>query len=480
MRARLPPVHVPRLTIRKLVELWAGGVLIAWGILLVGWLSAWTRLSELNRQTLHDFRALDLVRRLEVGILYERREDLLGHLTGSSRYGQRQQRYQTEIEQILAALDEYVSSPRGRETLEQIRNRFRGLEGPAGDSAPPSVERLTESADILLAAVDGFYEQKESQARHSMDAARRMYGRMNNWALGLAVGTIILLFLGSVSTIRHVVHPALAISDAAVHFGAGDFSARAPVLHEDELGRLARTFNNMAEDIAQREKERLQFVAMVAHDLKNPVLAIEMAARLLRDPRRSEQESRSYIESLSEEARRLRIIVHDLTDDIQVASGHFALQRAPVDLCTLVEQLLHAQAAAFADHQIDVESEERCFVIGDGSRLERVTMNLMSNAVKYSPAGTRVTVRIEKRESSVRLSVSDQGPGIPREDLQVIFQPFGRGRRADTLTAGTGLGLYIVKQIIEAHGGRIEVESEPGRGATFRVILPLAPAGPRD
>jgi signal transduction histidine kinase len=476
MRAGLPWIHVPRLTVRKLVELWAGGVLLVWGILLVGWLVAWTRLSELNQQTLHDVRALDLARRLQLTILLDRREDLLLRLTGEDRYHQREERYEKEIGQIAAALDAYTTSMPSRQALAQIRAGLQELQVTPGP--PPSLEGLATSADALLASVDQFYEHSESQTKRSMGAARAMYGTMNDWALGLSVGTAVLLLLGSVSTIRHVVRPVLALSRVAVQFGGGDFFARAPVLHEDELGELARTFNNMAEDIAHREKERLQFVAMVVHDLKNPVLAIEMAARLLRRPPESEEAFRSYLDALNEEARRLESIVRDLTDDLQVASGHFTLQKAPVDLCALVRQLLRAQAAALAAHQVDIESGERCMVWGDARRLERAAMNLVSNAVKYSPAGTRVVVRVEKSGAFVRLSVSDQGPGISREDLQVIFQPFGRGRRTDTLATGTGMGLYIVKQIVDAHSGRIEVESEPGHGATFRVILPLAQTGP--
>jgi signal transduction histidine kinase len=97
----------------------------------------------------------------------------------------------------------------------------------------------------------------------------------------------------------------------------------------------------------------------------------------------------------------------------------------------------------------------------------------VSNAVKYSPPGTRVTLRVEKEDAEAVLTVRDQGPGIPPEDLKVLFQPFGRGRSANTLAEGTGMGLYVVKQIVEAHDGQIDVQSTPGHGATFEIKLPL-------
>lgn len=114
------------------------------------------------------------------------------------------------------------------------------------------------------------------------------------------------------------------------------------------------------------------------------------------------------------------------------------------------------------------------------NRLQFVAMvvhdlkNLVSNAVEYSPQNTRVTLLVERVDSQVVLSVCDEGPGIAKEDLKVLFQPFGRGRSADTLAEGTGMGLYVVKQIVEAHGGRIEAQSEPGHGARFETRLPLA------
>jgi signal transduction histidine kinase len=186
------------------------------------------------------------------------------------------------------------------------------------------------------------------------------------------------------------------------------------------------------------------------------------------------QQRNSCLDAIDAEVKRLRGIVRDLTDDIQVASGAFRVRKTQVELTALVRHLVHTLADAIAGHAIDLETSGECLVLGDPERIERVLQNLVSNAVKYSPAGTRVTVRIEKGPQFAVLSVSDEGPGIGEEDLRVLFQPFGRGRSADAFAEGTGMGLYIVKRIIEAHDGRIEVQSEFGRGTTFRISLPLA------
>ena len=292
--------------------------------------------------------------------------------------------------------------------------------------------------------------------------------------LALLLGTAVLLFGGAIVLIHRVVRPALALTDVAGAFGRGQLSARASVLYEDELGKLARTFNGMADDISSRDRNRLDFIAMVVHDLKNPVMSVEMANRMLRVCTGNRPECGPYLDAIDTEVKRLRTIVRDLMDDVQVASGRFSVEKTPVSIGDLTHRLMQVEAQAFADHKIAVEIQESCTVLGDARWIERVIMNLLSNAVKYSAPGTQVTVRVQREEPFGVLTVSDLGRGIAREDLDVIFLPFGRGRSAAAGIEGAGLGLYVVKQIVEAHGGQIEVESEPGHGAAFRIKLPLA------
>ncbi len=357
----------------------------------------------------------------------------------------------------------------------EARERLKVLHSQSGLPTLPPPESLTQTADELLTAARGLSLHMRSHMEQTVQVANRRQRAISTWMLGLSAGTAILLFVGAHSIIHRVAYPALALTKAADAFGRGDFFARAPILHDDELGALARTFNNMANDIADRESHRLQFVATVAHDLKNPVLTIELAGRILGDSAPSE-EQRPYVDAVIDEASRLKVTLRDLMDDLQVASGYLSIRRADVELGSVVRQLVETQAKAVTDHEFVIETQE-CTVLGDARRLERVISNLVSNAVKYSPSNTRVTVRVEKQESAVVLSVSDEGPGIAAEDLRAIFQPFGRGRAADALADGTGIGLYVVKQIVEAHEGQIEVHSEPGHGATFLVKLPLTEAG---
>jgi signal transduction histidine kinase len=473
MKAMLARISFPSLTIRRLVVLWSASVLLAWAGMVGGWFVARSKLSAIDSRVSQDTRALQAAHELESDVFAERYENLLWKTTGQSTYKQEQEKYLQAAERIAADLSPYTTTAEEGELGAQIQTDMQTLREQSQSPAPASSQNMPQ-LDDLLSAVSLFDAQNENDLQVSLHAADIVAGEVSDLAIFLSLSTAGLLFAGSLIVVNRVVRPALALTNSARDFGQGDFSARAAVMHDDELGSLARTINNMADDIANREQERLRFVAMAVHDLKNPVLAIEMSARMLRESWNDEQERDLCLDGIREEAKRLRSIIRDLTDDVQVSSGRFTVNKARVDLCELVRRLIQAQGQAFADHQVVVESVETCTVLGDADRLERVVQNLVSNAVKYSPRDTRVVVSIERRESFAVLAVCDEGPGISQEDLKVIFQPFGRGRSADRLAEGTGMGLYVVKQIVEAHNGQITVQSTPGQGTTFRIKLPLA------
>jgi signal transduction histidine kinase len=472
-------VHILRRpsTVRVLAALWAGSILLTWALLAGGWSVAKARLSAISDGVTTDMISLSETRHLESEILAYRRDYLLWEATARTDHRNRSREHLQIAERLAADLDPYATSAQEREFLGQIQDGLRSLreQWPLEPSPRREAEGMgeTQRVDDLLAMVNQYRAINESQLDESIQAAGHVRTMVDHWMLGLSAGTAALLLIGAWGFLRRIIRPVLNVTRAAHAFGRGDFSVRTPAMHDDELGALARTFNNMAGDIADREKDRLQFVALVVHDLKNPVLAIDMATRVLGRSHATEEECRSYLDAIREEVTRLRGIIRDLTDDIQVVNGRFSIRKTEVDLGILVRQFVQAQRNAFATHEILVETDEGCTVQADADRIDRVLMNLVSNAVKYSPRGTRITLRVHKSDSQTTLTVSDQGPGIAKEDLQVLFQPFGRGRSARTLAEGTGIGLYVVKQIVEAHDGRIEVHSEPGCGATFEIRLPL-------
>lgn len=230
----------------------------------------------------------------------------------------------------------------------------------------------------------------------------------------------------------------------------------------------------MAGDIEQREKARHEFIAAIFHDIKNPLVNLGAMLRLLHRKSLPPEESRIWLERMLRETDRIEDIIQDLTDTVQVETGRLTLQTAEMDLSQMVEEIYTAQSACITRHRIVFEREGTCMVLGDRRRLERVVVNLLSNAMKYSPEGTPITLRVVCRENRAIFSVADRGVGISPEDRENLFQPFGRLAHTRRMAHGSGLGLYIVKKIVEAHGGSIRLDSVPGEGTTVEITLPLA------
>lgn len=235
-------------------------------------------------------------------------------------------------------------------------------------------------------------------------------------------------------------------------------------------------------DIAdQKEHERLQrdFVSMAAHELRSPLTAIKGFARTLRlkadrlSPERREQ----YLEMINDQSDRLARLVEDLMQVARIDAGRVVLEPEELDIGVLVKELVEQFHDKWRGRRISVAATGGLPVTaGDSHRLEEILINLIDNAVKYSPAQQPITVDIDAGDGELRVSVKDRGIGIPRHEQKNLFKKFSRvSSEATADIPGTGLGLYIAKGLIEAHGGRVWVESEPGNGSTFTFTLPLSP-----
>jgi len=224
----------------------------------------------------------------------------------------------------------------------------------------------------------------------------------------------------------------------------------------------------------QAEEARSLFVHTVSHDLRSPLQVILGQAQIIhRFPDKPDQVRRSA-GSIITSARRMDAIIQDLVDSARVESGQLRLEMERVQLSSFLSELLERVAPVIDVSRIRVHiPQELPPIAADRDRLERILINLLTNALKYSPGSTEVLIGAEKTNGEIAVSVTDRGVGIAPEDLPHIFERFYRAkgqRRAE----GLGLGLYITKMLVEAHGGRIWVESEPGKGSTFRFTLPAA------
>mgnify|MGYP006282848639 CR=1 FL=1 len=296
------------------------------------------------------------------------------------------------------------------------------------------------------------------------------------WGVGAAV--IIVGLVVWWSTYR-ALEPLEQVSATAIQITkADDLARRIPYRgpQQDEVGQLIQAFNQTLAQVEDLLNTQRQFISDVSHELRTPLTVIKGNLDLLREIECIEEES---FEIINSEVHRLARMVNDLLMLAQADSGQLPLKMQPVALDTLLLEVF-PQALTLAEGEVEVEIGEldQVQILGDGDRLKQVLINLISNAIKYTPPGGKVELDLGKNEDEgeAYFSIADNGPGISEEDLPHIFKRFYRTEKARTRSkdSGFGLGLSIAHWIVQNHGGDIEVESEPGQGTIFTVRLPLA------
>jgi signal transduction histidine kinase len=230
----------------------------------------------------------------------------------------------------------------------------------------------------------------------------------------------------------------------------------------------------MADALAQTREDQLRYVATVVHDLRNPLAAVQLAIGYVTPTRAlpSEERVREIFAMIDRQLRRLNSLVGDVLNAVQIETGEIVLRKTTCDLGELAEASVSLFQSMSPYHRLELSCRGPTSLRADATRLEQVLNNLISNAVKYSPHGSQVRVSLTGDDERISVAVSDEGPGISPSLHRQIFRPFSRGPSEHEEVEGIGLGLYVSKRILEAHGGSIEVSSSDGRGATFRATLP--------
>lgn len=291
----------------------------------------------------------------------------------------------------------------------------------------------------------------------------------------LVFGAVLLVsLLGAVGLATYLTAPVRRLDRQARVLGAGDLTQRVDIRTGDEIEDLGRAFNAMAERLQETHRSREVFISAVAHDLKNLLTPFLGTVQLL--PRWEEfppDRRQHLLGLLRDQAQRLDALVTDLLDVSRIEARRFTVAPAPADLVALTRRVVEEQQTTTVRHRLLLEAPERLEGSWDAHRLAQVLTNLVNNAIKYSPEGGKITVRVAREGPWAVLQVVDQGIGIPAADLSRIFERFQRAGNVIGRIAGTGIGLAGARQIVEQHGGHIAVESQEGVGTTVTVRLPL-------
>jgi two-component system sensor histidine kinase BaeS len=304
----------------------------------------------------------------------------------------------------------------------------------------------------------------------------------------LAFGVLLLLILGTAVAALVVFRPAQArlraLEDAANRFGEGDLSARAPAIGGDEVAAVADAFNRMAAELAARQAQlveadraRRQLLADVSHELMTPLTAIRGYAETLALPQfvPSTTEGQRAVKVIQEEGERIERLVKDLLDLARFEAGGFSLELDNVDIDEIFERVSerHAQPAQEKGVSIVVEPHaDDLRLVGDPMRLEQAVQNLAANALRHTPPGGAVRLAAGRADGRIRLTVTDNGAGIPAEHVPHVFDRFYKADQSRLQAGGSGLGLSIVKAIVERHGGSVSVRSRQGVETVFEIDLP--------
>lgn len=311
---------------------------------------------------------------------------------------------------------------------------------------------------------------------------------------GPVVAATLAIALGTAAVVaRALSRPVRALAMSVQRIGEGDLSTPVPITGEDEVGRLARAVEEMrrrllkhAEEQEQLNRLKDQYLFNVAHELKTPLATLAASVELLAedDGTLLDEERRHFITMVQRSTARLQSLVDNLLDLGSLRTGRFHITPRPAVLSEIAAEAVASMQSLLEARGQRVElhfPEPPPVVLADGRRIQQVLVNLLSNANKYGPEGDTISIAAQEVDGHVRVSVTDHGPGIPLEEQPHLFEAYFRTAMARQLTPGVGLGLAIVKAIVEAHGGRVGVDSAPQRGTTVWFTLPLAgaPAGER-
>ncbi|MBN2495659.1 MAG: HAMP domain-containing histidine kinase [Deltaproteobacteria bacterium] len=305
-----------------------------------------------------------------------------------------------------------------------------------------------------------------------VDGSARFFGPLSELEQTLAAlggAALLLIVLISLWVSRAITRPLARLAEAARRIGRGEFDVEIDVRTQDEIGMLSGTLNEMRQSILERDRNMQMMLSGIAHEVRNPLGGMTLFIGLLRDELAGQPEALKHLDRIDTETDYLARVVNDFLDFARKRP----LQIDEVDPRAELEEIraLCASELERAGVELDCSvAESVTRVYWDAERMRRALLNLVRNAVQASPAGGRVEIELLQTPDGLLLRIADLGCGIPQDKIELIFEPFFTTRQQ-----GTGLGLSMVRKVVEGHGGRISIASQEGRGSTFDIHLPEAP-----
>lgn len=380
-------------------------------------------------------------------------------LTGAAAVAARSQATLT----IVDANGEVIAAP--TDALASMMVEMHGMaavDTPRGD---PVSAAVVVDGQPVGAVMLRFPTQALEAERHVRDALARTA------LLGTLIAGMVALVVALYVSVR-VTRPVTALTTAAGDLAAGRRDARVDTDGPGELRTLAEAFNGMADHLDREDRLRRNLVADVAHELRTPLAILQGSTEALLDG--VDQPTPEVLGSLNDEVTRLRRLVGDLETLAAAEAAGLRPRADPVDLADIAASAADLLRPLADDRGTSITTVlDPAAVIGDADRLHQIAVNLIANAVKFTPAGGAITISTGSDGSTARMEILDNGPGIPDDDLPHVFERFWRGANGDK-ASGSGIGLAVVAELVAAHHGTVTAANAPTGGARFAVTLPAA------
>ena len=451
------------------------GILTLLVIIALIWGS--TQLQQSTTVAIRHSQSQAIVDELQLSFLTYQRLSNLYVLSGDPGLAQTRAQIRREINVLLARTQDYIGSAGEQQLLDSVAELLtayweeRAQLEARGPELAEVVAGTVSTLNDTVAMLDALSDVNDAQVRAAHAEALRV-DRLSD-VIGFSAGALLAIGLigGIFGVRRYLLRPMLALHETVMRLREGDADARSAEFGPAEVRELARGLNAMAHSLARQREERLAVLAGVAHDLRNPLAGLKWGIHAL-ELEQSEAQRGLTCTRLNRQVDLLARMLEDLLDTTRIEAGKLQMQPEEFDVRDVAEEITRLYERTSPQHKIALDQpDEPVIVYGDPLRIGQVLGNLLSNAIKFSPGGGSIDFTITTENDEIRLCVSDSGIGIATEEMADLFTPFQR-RRSD-VAPGAGLGLSVVRRIVAAHRGRIEVDSELGIGSTFCVRLPL-------
>jgi signal transduction histidine kinase len=375
--------------------------------------------------------------------------------------------------------------------IQEVNDELDTFQSMSGNRPPGLLNvpdsRILRSADKFAtrfsSQVAARAEETRARANALVVANRDSYSHSRSVLLGVAVGSLALALALGLLLSWSVVAPLRRTQERLSDIAGGDFSGHVDVPNRDEIGALAADVNRMNDELRRlygeletASRHKSDFLATMSHELRTPLNSIIGFSEVLQEQMFGELNERqlAYVNDVLEAGRHLLSLINDVLDLAKIEAGRMELDLSQVALSDLLRSAvsMHSERADRGAIGLTLTTEpEEITVTADERRVRQIVFNLLSNAIKFTPAKGRIDVTALASDGQVEIAVADTGPGIPAEDLESIFEEFEQTTEGKQVE-GTGLGLPLSRKLVELHGGRLWVESQPGQGSTFRFALP--------